>query len=212
MIAWWDADSVMGLTALDRLGTHHGTMVNNVGLTSGVVGNAFEFNGQNVIEVPYATALVPTAGLTFEGWVRPSGPQTLWARIGGLQIDGVTSSTWLFGVGSHGGLYFGAFRNFTQAYIDGTSPLPNLTWTHVAGTWDGVLMRAYLNGAVQPDVAAITGPLTGTVVPFRIGRGETLLMGFRGRVDELTLYNRALSAGEIAQIANAGQLGKCKAP
>ena len=84
------------------------------------------------------------------------------------------------------------------------------TWTHIAGTWDGVLMRAYLNGVLQPDVAAITGPLTGIAVPFRIGRGETLQFGFRGRVDELTLYQRPLSSTEIAQISAAGPLGKCK--
>ncbi len=210
MIAWWDADLVQGVTAYDRAGINHGTMLNGVQLDAGVVGNAFNFNTQSVIEVPYSTMLVPTTGLTFEGWVRRVGPQVLWARIGGMQIDGNPASTWLFGVGSHSGLYFGAFRNSAQSYIDGLTPLPDGAWTHIAGTWDGILMRIYLNGVVQPDVAAITGPLTGTVVPFRIGRGETLLMGFRGGVDELTLYSRALTATEIAAIAAAGPSGKCK--
>lgn len=210
MIAWWDADLVQGVTAFDRFSTHHGTMLNGVQLDAGVVGNAFDFNGQSVIEVPYSTALVPTTGLTFEGWVRRVGPQLFFARLGGIQIDGTPTSTWLFGVGSHGGLYFGAFRNSAQSYIDGLTPLPDATWIHIAGTWDGVLMRIYLDGVVQPDVAAITGPLTGIAVPFRIGRGETTGFGFRGRVDELTLYQRALTATEIAAIAAAGPSGKCK--
>jgi hypothetical protein len=209
IIAWWDGDLISGATALDRVSTHHGTMLNAVQLTTGRVGNAFEFNGLNVIEVPYSTALVPSA-LTFEVWVRPVGPQLLWARIAGILIDGYPASLWLFGIGSHGGVYFGAFRNFSQAYIDGINPLPGSTWTHIAGTWDGVLMRAYVNGVIQPDVAAVTGPLSGTPVPLRIGRGETTAFGYRGGVDELSLYQRALTGAEIAAIAAAGPFGKCK--
>jgi hypothetical protein len=71
-------------------------------------------------------------------------------------------------------------------------------------------MRAYINGTIQPDVAAISGPLTNTVVPLRIGRGNTTSYTFRGQVDELTLYGRALAPAEINTIVQAGPFGKCK--
>lgn len=175
-----------------------------------MVGNAFEFDGQSLIEVPYAAELVPSTGLSFEGWVRPVGAQATWARLGGIQTDYSTSSLWVFGMSSQGGVYFGLFRNNSQSYIDGSTALPDSTWSHIAGTWDGALMRAYLNGVIQPDVAAITGPLSGTPTPLRIGRGTSTLAGFRGRVDELTLYSRALTAAEVMALASAGPSGKCK--
>lgn len=185
-------------------------MQGGVQLASGMVGNAFEFNRQSVIEVPFTPDLVPSAGLSIEGWVRPVGPQVTWARIVGVQTDFSTSAAWVFGISSHGGVYFGAFRNASQSYIDGTTPLADATWTHIAGTWDGVLMRAYINGVLQPDVAANTGPLTGTTVPLLIGRGSGSLLGFNGRVDELTVYQRGLAAAEVATIFAAGPNGKCK--
>ena len=85
IIAWWDGDLVTGTTAFDRVGTHHGTMQNGVQLAPGMVGSAFEFNRQSVIEVPFTTDLVPTSGLSIEGWVRPVGPQITWARIVGCR-------------------------------------------------------------------------------------------------------------------------------
>jgi hypothetical protein len=80
----------------------------------------------------------------------------------------------------------------------------------VAGTWDGVVMRGFINGVVQPDVAAITGPLSVFPGPLRVGRGSGPLLGFKGDLDELTLYSRALSAAEIKAIYAAGSAGKCK--
>lgn len=208
-IAWWDGDLVMGQTALDRQGTHHGTM-QGAQVAAGLSGNAFWFNGQSVIEVPFSTAFAPSAGLTVEAWIQPMGPQVTWARLVGLQLDFNTSSFWVFGLGTQRGIYFGAFRNLMQSWIDGRQSLSGGLWTHVAGSWDGTVMRAYVNGVVQQDVAAIIGPLAGTATPLRIGRGDTTSLGFNGRIDELTIYGRALTGAEIASIASAGAFGKCK--
>jgi hypothetical protein len=62
-IAWWVGDLLVGQTAIDRPGTHHGTM-QGVQLAAGLNGNAFEFNGLSVIEVPFSSALNPSAGLS----------------------------------------------------------------------------------------------------------------------------------------------------
>lgn len=199
----------MGATALDRVGTHHGAM--SATSVSGVVGSAFHFNLLTSIDVPYATALVPSAGFTLELWLRRDGPQSTYARIAGMQVDGVANSTWVFGISAAQGVYFGLFKGGQQAYIDGAQPIPDQTWTHVAATWDGVVLRAYLNGAIQPDVAAITGPLTDPGLPLRIGRGTSASgFAFSGDLDELTLFNRALTQQEISAIVTAGPLGKCK--
>lgn len=89
--------------------------------------------------------------------------------------------------------------------------MPNQTWAHLAGTWDGTVMRVYLNGVMQGEVAAITPPINDIMGPVHIGRGGTTnTWGFRGDVDEVTLYERALAPAEINTIFSAGAAGKCK--
>lgn len=209
IIAWWDGDSINGKTARNLRGRHDGAM-SNVQLEEGTVGRAFRFDGAGVIQVPFSRDLVPGEQLTIEGWVRPLGAQPGHARIIGVQTDYSTDSSWVFGVGSSGGIYFGAFHANAQSYIDGSTAIHASTWTHIAGTWDGTMMRAYVNGVPERSVATFAGRLDGPSVPLRIGRGDTTKLGFRGLVDELTLYGRALTRAELEAIVAAGPLGKCK--
>jgi len=87
----------------------------------------------------------------------------------------------------------------------GGTAVPMNTWVHLAGTYDGTTARLYVNGA---QVAS--DPLTGTFAhdrtPVILGGNGNDASGvptelFPGRIDELMLYARALSAGEIAQLA-----------
>jgi len=83
-------------------------------------------------------------------------------------------------------------------------------WEHVAVTFDGEMQVGYLNGelaekAGQPGVDAVMqwqGPLEHTNTPLTIGG----ISGFKGAVDEIAIYNRALSAEEIKESAFAGHL------
>jgi hypothetical protein len=77
---------------------------------------------------------------------------------------------------------------------------------HVAGTYDGQVMRLYLNG-MEVGNHAITGTLRTT------GKGVQLSDPYEpmsGRLDEVEIYNCALSAHEIRSIFEAGSAGKCK--
>ena len=80
----------------------------------------------------------------------------------------------------------------------GDSFMSTGTWYHVAGAYDGLTMKAYVNGS---EVASI--PQTGTIdvsdYPLNIGRGtyDTTRL-FDGAIDDVQIYDRALTAGEIA--------------
>ena len=70
------------------------------------------------------------------------------------------------------------------------------TWTHLAATFDGAMVRLYVNGALVASQAQTTplAPMTGTL---QIGGNSSANVFFAGRIDEVRIYNRALSAGEI---------------
>jgi hypothetical protein len=88
---------------------------------------------------------------------------------------------------------------------------------HIAGTYDGSKVRLYVDGVQVGNGTNATGPIkygtTSENGDLYIGRVFSGAGGnFNGAIDELSLYNRALSQGEIQSIFNAGSLGKCNAP
>jgi len=83
----------------------------------------------------------------------------------------------------------------------GTGALTANTWVHLAGTYDGATLRLYLNG-VQVNSRAETGPIATSTNPLHIGGDSIYGQYFQGRIDEVRIYNRALSAPEIQRDIN----------
>jgi uncharacterized repeat protein (TIGR02543 family) len=83
------------------------------------------------------------------------------------------------------------------------------TWQHVAATYDGSAMRIYVNG-VQQASAAVSGAIDAVTDPIVIGRNVVAPdHAWQGLIDEVDLFNRALSSTEIASIYSSGSAGKC---
>src|SRR5439155_11542233 len=82
------------------------------------------------------------------------------------------------------------------ADLYGTSALTANTWAHLAATYDGATMRLYVNG-VQVASRAQTGAIATSTNPLQIGGDSLYGQYFAGRIDEVRIYNRALSAAEI---------------
>jgi hypothetical protein len=78
----------------------------------------------------------------------------------------------------------------------GTAALPTNTWTHLAVTYDGAALRLYVNG-VQVASLAQTGHLVTSANPLQIGGDSLYGQYFQGTIDEVRIYNQALSASEI---------------
>ena len=80
--------------------------------------------------------------------------------------------------------------------VYGTAVLPVNAWTHLAATYDGTTMRLYVNG-VQVASRPQTGNIATSTNPLQIGGDSIYGQYWSGRIDEVRVYNRALSAAEI---------------
>ena len=191
-----------GATVLDTSGrSNHGTITNATWSAAGKFGAALSFNGTSSwVTVPDASTLDLTNGMTLEAWVKPTA-------LSGWRTTLLKESA--------GGLAYGLYANDNTpnpaitvqiAGVDrsavGTSQLPVNTWTHLAATYDGAQVRLYVNG-VQAGSRAQTGNMVVSTGPLRVGGNAVWTEFFAGLIDEVRVYNRALSAAEIQADMNA---------
>ena len=132
--------------------------------------------------------------MTMEAWIYPTASQSGWRTIMQREVDAyfLNASNDTGALRPSGG---GTF-NGTVAWVTGTTANPVNTWTHVALTYDGATMRLYVNG-VQAASQAQTGAIETNSNPLRIGGNVPYGEYFQGRIDEVRVYNRALSQAEI---------------
>jgi len=85
--------------------------------------------------------------------------------------------------------------------LTGSATLALNAWNHVAATYDGTTMRVYKNGA-EIGRRALTGSLVNTADPLKLGGNAVWSEWFKGRIDEVRVYNVARTAAEIAADMN----------
>ena len=83
-----------------------------------------------------------------------------------------------------------------ESWISGPSASPVGSWTHVALTYDGSLLVLYVNG-VQVASTAVSGLIQASSSPLWIGGNQPYGEYFKGLIDDVRVYNRALSQAEI---------------
>lgn len=161
--------------------------------------SAYHFaNGSDVIEVADSPSLDVEQAVSFTAWIRPevtSGIYILWR-------EDVAGGAGLFSFDIHPGVIRCFLKRPTggSASIQGNTSIQQGLWQHVAVTWDGTTMRAYYNG--QPDgTSTFDGPMAVSDGDLFIGRYYS---GFEGDIDEVRIYDRALSEAEVAELLEIG--------
>ena len=81
--------------------------------------------------------------------------------------------------------------------------MPLDTWAHVAATYDGATLRLYVDGSLVASVAA-TGAISTSTGALRIGGNVLWGEYFQGLIDEVRVYNRALTLSQIQSDMAAG--------
>jgi glucose/arabinose dehydrogenase/PKD repeat protein len=193
LVAAYSFDTGTGSTAADASGNGNAGAIGSASwVTTGKFGNALSFNGSNAhVTVNDSASLDLTTAMTLEAWVFPTTGGG-WRDViykGPDDIYYLESSS---NSGSNSPATGGTFAS----PLYGTSGLPVNAWSHLAATYDGTTLQLYVNGA-QVASRGVTGPITTSSSPLTIGGDLLYGQHFAGRIDEVRVYNTALSVSQI---------------
>jgi prepilin-type N-terminal cleavage/methylation domain-containing protein len=97
------------------------------------------------------------------------------------------------------GFYLNDQNNINSGYLGWNTVLPYNTWLHLVATWDGTTMKLFINGVQQQSTLTYSGGhILRSGNPIRIGQTfNSGQLGFRGKMDNIRIYDGALSTSEI---------------
>ena len=205
-LAWWQClpGRMAGPTWYDLCGRNNATLISMGASTRGWESNArpggsgsMLFDATTSTYVSCPVTVQPTTAVSLQCWVNPIS----WTATG---LEGVacfpagTSNLPYFGW-----LYYSGFGGFAfQIYAGGTratyhpgNPAVGV-WTHCMATWDGANVSTYLNGVLKTGPSAYTGTIP-AVSSGVIGALQSYNYMYSGYVDDVSFWNRALSAAEV---------------
>jgi Concanavalin A-like lectin/glucanases superfamily len=201
-VAAWSFEEGTGTTVEDVTGDGHTATIEGAEWARGRYGGAVKFNGtSSCVSIADASDLRFGEEFTLESWVRPEGE---------LKHDPV-----IFKEGSghlNYALEVGRAATGKAEGAIGTSASPNHkevtsvealeanVWSHLAETFDGATLRLYVNGELV-DTETVAGAGSGREGALKIGCDSQYGEHFKGRIDEVKLYNRALSGDEVQDSA-----------
>ena len=206
LVARWSADG----NARDGIGAHDGRLEGQVDFAPGIVGEAFQFrgNGDDLVIVPPATELSPEGSFTITAWVHPTADAEmlivgLWSNSDGrayrVQIfPGMRLSLYIADDARQNNIAFHDFRT-------GPNAVPLGAWSMVAAVWDAEAYerRLYVNGDLvgrrrDPGVS-VTRSLAELGIGALLTEPGLTWVPFHGRIDEVSLFEEALSEDEIGR-------------
>jgi len=189
-IAWYQGDG----EALDSSGNgHHGTWVGTESYAKGKVGSGFELDGASMVSC--GTNFTITTELTICAWVKPTA-EGMFPRIAGAE------NRWIPYIYLSNLCFYGSGVN---APMPGAGVELNTNTFITVRYKDGENIRAYINGMYKGEITK-TGALSAlTGTPITIGNRTGGDRSFTGTIDDILIFDRALTPVEIAQLYNASK-------
>jgi hypothetical protein len=223
MISWWRAEN----NYVDSKGFNSGGPSGSITFETGKVGQAFRFNGSSSVVIPSHPTLSISNELTVELWFKTDGwiqgaSQTFFDKRTFVDCNygAIISPDYGLSIYYNDPSVTGGDYAFSGYEMSAYYPLPSEgVWHHLAATFkqtnsSTILALTYIDGvkvkslAMPGNLASTFNEAALTIGGAQSGAGEF----FRGLIDEVAVYNRALAAEEIMAIKQSEGLGKCNPP
>ena len=200
LVAYWDFDQGKGDILHDRSGNKNDGKIHGAKWLKLDKGYALRFNGVDAyVDCGSGEILNITDKITIEAWIKAgptSGP--IVAKYGSG-----SDHSYLLSYSSGANNIYLRLSGTTGSDLTSTTDVAHDKWHHidrwyyVVGTWDGSVARLYIDG-IQEDSKSKSGTMNSNNVPVTIGRAARWgHRWFNGTIDEVRIYNRALSGDEV---------------
>lgn len=216
MVAWWTLEEKAGTTVYDIVGGHNGTTRYNsvtaaigaggpTSIAGSYIGNSLQFTWHQEVEVPHSPDLnFGTGDFTIDAWVKYSKRSGLISIVEKRDMQGNGYTFRIAEVYPSSDVRVQLIIGNT-AYHGPSVPLAG-TWVFVAVVRTGNAVHLYAND----NRLTATSPTT-----LNVSNTHSLVIGFGGSLpvfalDEVEIFNRALSGQELLSIFKAGPAGKCR--
>src|ERR1043166_8194305 len=216
LVSWWPGEG----NAHDIVSHNNGALNNGAGFDVGEVGQGFSLDGSDDEVRIGNPASLKLNSISIDAWVKPTNTPgdyqailTKWNQNTGTGSGGDSYGLWLFNSGSTFQLFSAIHQtNGAEPFrIAGNVPLNQ--FSHVAMTYDSATgaFAIYVTGSVVSPTTVTALGLVQSDVDVHIGRENDNIVPrfFPGVIDEVEVFDRALSQPEIQAIYDAGSAGKC---
>ncbi len=199
LVGWWTLDETAGTTVADASGNGHtGTLAGDPNWTQGRIDGALEFDGEgDYVDLGTAADFDVVDRTTVCAWVKVNAFTVDWQTI---IAKGDTA--WRLSRDQGNNLHFGCTGLWPE-WVRGSADVNDGQWHHVAGVYDGTELRLYIDGTLDAS-AKTSGSININTYPVYIGgNAEQPGREWNGLIDDVRLYNYALSDTEIEALHGA---------
>lgn len=201
-VSFYPLDEGGGTVAEDAVGTHDATLVNGPAWTAGHQGSALQFNGSDQYADTGAAILDTTGNYSVSAWVRLDKRGSFATAV---SQDGDTNSAFFL-------QYSGQDDRFAFSFAGVRALAPSAPqtgqWYHLVGVRDAAsgTLTLYVNGQKAGSAPACLGDAsTGHTVIGRAKFGGNPVDFWPGAIDQVHVFDRALSADEVGQLYRSGE-------
>lgn len=208
LLGWWQLDETNGTSVADRSTNNLALTVVNAGTNdwqSGAFNSSVVLDGASRYLQAQTNAVYDLTDFTFSAWVNTGTNTTLPQVL--AQWQNTATNGWQFDVTAEGRarVWFDTPGNPDQVLVSTNTPIYRIddeVWHHVALSFasTNTYAKLYIDGQLEAE-GAVAGTMGASVENFTLGRpGTTNSTYWAGQIDEVRLYNKVLSATEVAQL------------
>ena len=200
-VAHWHFDEGNGTTAHDVDGGNHGTLGGGEAakVPTWSFGCGLLFDGaDDLVKVSDSDALDLVGDkLTIAAWVNRSSTSS-----GYLVKKSDASNGYRLWITTTGTVQFDLLFSGTTKTVTSTTTLPLNQWKHITARYNGTELRVFIDGTIESATTAATGSLAATTEALWLGYYDATDHHLHGHLDDVSIYDRALSDSEITDLVN----------